>query len=56
MYRVVGIDRRYGNKDCYGEFESLRDCLNHMESLKRSLGTIIKFKYMEVSDHQISNL
>ena len=51
MYRIVGTDRRYGKTDCYGEFENLRDCLTYMESLKRSLGTIIKFKYMEVSDH-----
>ena len=48
MYRIVGTDRRYGKKDCYGEFKNLKDCLNHMESLKRSFGTIIKFKYVEV--------
>ena len=48
MYRIIGTDRRYGQKDCYGEFNNLRDCLNHMESLKRSFGTIIKFKYTEV--------
>ena len=48
MYRIVGTDRRYGKKECYGEFENMRDCLSHMESLKRSFGTIIKFKYVEV--------
>lgn len=51
MYRIVGTDRRYGKKDSYGEFKNLRDCLSHMESLKRSLGTIIKFKCVEVTDH-----
>ena len=56
MYRIIGTDRRYGKKDCYGEFENLRDCLSHIESLKRSFGTIIKFKYVEVMSHQISNL
>ena len=48
MYEVIGADRRYGKKETYGRFKSLRDCLNHMESLKRSFGTIIKFKYVEV--------
>ena len=48
MYRIIGTDRRYGKKDCYGEFENLRDCLSHMESLKRSFGSIINFKYVEV--------
>ena len=56
MYRIIGADRRYGKKDGYGEFENLRDCLSHMESLKRSFGTIIKFKCVEVISHQISNL
>ena len=48
MYRIIGIDRRYGKKDCYGEFKELRDCLSHMNFLMRSLGNIIKFKYEAV--------
>lgn len=51
MYRIVGADRRYGKKDCYGEFDSLRDCLSYMESLKRSYGSIINFKCVEVISH-----
>ena len=51
MYRIIGTDRRYSKKDCYGEFENLRDCLVHMESLKRSFGSTTKFKYVEVMDH-----
>lgn len=34
-------------KEEYGEFSSLRECLTHMESLERSFGDIIKFKYIE---------
>ena len=49
MYEIIGTDRRYGMKQSYGRFESLRDCLHHMESLKRSLGTIIRFNYVEVT-------
>ena len=55
MYRIVGADRRYGKKDCYGEFDSLRDCLSYMESLKRSFGTIINFKYVEVMAYERNN-
>ena len=51
MYEIIGIDRRYGMKQCYGRFKSLKDCLNHMDFLKRSFGSTTKFKYMEVSDH-----
>ena len=56
MYRIVGTDRRYGKKEYYGEFENMRDCLSHMESLKRSFGTIIKFKYVEVMTYERNNL
>ena len=55
MYRIIGTDRRYGKMECYGEFENLRDCLNHMESLKRSLGTIVKFKCLEVMTCERNN-
>lgn len=55
MYRIIGKDRRYGKEDCYGEFNNLRDCLSHMESLKRSFGTIIKFKYTEVMTRERNN-
>lgn len=46
-YKIIGTDRRYGKKEEYGKFSSLRECLVHMESLKRSFGNIIKFKYIE---------
>ena len=49
-YRIIGKDRRYGTQESYGEFDSLRDCLFHMESLNRSLGTIIKFKWREIEE------
>lgn len=48
MYEIIGTDRRYGMKQSYGRFKSFRDCLTHMESLKRSFGSIIKFKWVEV--------
>lgn len=48
MYEIVGTNRRYGMKQTYGRFDSLKDCLTHMESLKRSYGPIIKFKWVEV--------
>lgn len=47
-YRIIGKDRRYGTKEFYGDFDSLKDCLYHMETLNRSLGNIIKFKYEEI--------
>lgn len=48
MYRIRGTDRRYGKTDCFGEFATLRDCLSHMDALKRYFGNIIKFRYEEV--------
>ena len=50
MYRIIGTDRRYGCKDCYGEFEDLKDCLTHMNSLMRSFGNIINFMCKEVDN------
>lgn len=49
MYRIIGTDRRYGMKKCYGEFETLRDCVVHMDTLMRSFGNIISFKCLEVT-------
>jgi hypothetical protein len=43
-------------KQSYGRFNTLKDCLTHMESLKRSFGSIIKFKYEEVTSHERHNL
>lgn len=48
MYRIIGTDRRYGKRECYGKFKTLRDCLSHMDFLKRSYGNIIKFKLEEM--------
>ena len=48
MYRIIGTDRRYGKKACYGLFKTLRDCVVHMDSLMRSFGHIISFKCEEV--------
>jgi hypothetical protein len=47
-YKIIGKDRRYGTQESYGEFDSLRDCLYHMETLNRSFGNIIKFKWEEI--------
>ena len=41
MYRIIGTDRRYGTKECYGEFKTLRDCVTHMNTLMRSWGNIM---------------
>lgn len=49
-YEIIGTDRRYHTKECYGQFDNLRDCLFHMETLNRSLGTIIKFKWREIEE------
>ena len=46
-YKIIGVDQRYSMKDCYGEFDNLKDCMCHMESLKRSFGNIIKFKILK---------
>jgi hypothetical protein len=56
VYEIIGTDRRYGMKQSYGRFNTLKDCLTHMESLKRSFGSIIKFKYEEVTSHERNNL
>lgn len=48
MYRIVETDRRYGKKECYGEFKTLRESMIHMDSLMRSFGNIILFKCLEV--------
>lgn len=48
MYRIIGTDRRYGTKECYGEFSGLMECLTHMDFLMRSLGKIINFSCKEV--------
>ena len=47
-YRIIGKDRRYGMQESYGDFDSLKDCLYHMEMLNRSIGNIIKFKFEEI--------
>lgn len=47
-YRIIGKDRRYGTQGSYGDFDTLKDCLYHMEMLNRSLGNIIKFKWEEI--------
>lgn len=48
IYRIIGKDRRYGMTDSYGCFDTIKDCLFHMETLNRSFGDIIKFKYEEI--------
>lgn len=48
MYRIIGTDRRYGKKECYGEFKSLKACATHMNFLMLSFGNIINFKCLEV--------
>ena len=48
IYRIIGKDRRYGMTDSWGDFDNLRDCLFHMETLNRSWGNIIKFKFKEI--------
>jgi hypothetical protein len=56
VYEIIGTDRRYGMKQSYGRFKALKDCLNHMDFLRRSFGSTTKFKYVEVMSHKISNL
>jgi hypothetical protein len=56
VYEIIGIDRRYGMKRSYGQFKILKDCLNHMDFLRRSFGSTTKFKYVEVMSHKTSNL
>jgi hypothetical protein len=56
LYEIIGTDRRYGMKQSYGRFRTLKDCLTHMESLKRSFGNIIKFRYKEVESRERHNL
>lgn len=51
MYEIIGTDRRYGMKQSYGRFKALKDCLNHMDFLRRSFGSTTKFKYVEVTSH-----
>ena len=49
-YRITGKDRRYGTQESYGDFDNLKDCLYHMETLNRSLGNIVKFKWQEIEE------
>lgn len=51
VYEIIGTDRRYGMKQSYGRFKYLKDCLTHMDFLKRSFGSTTKFKYVEVMGH-----
>lgn len=37
-FEIIGKDLRYGMEDPYGFFDNLKDCLSHMERLKRSWG------------------
>jgi hypothetical protein len=55
VYEIIGTDRRYGMKQSYGRFRTLKDCLTYMESLKRSFGNIIKFRYEEVMTYERHN-
>lgn len=48
MYRIIGTDKRYGTKTCYGEFAGLMECVTHMNFLMRSFGNIINFSCKEV--------
>jgi hypothetical protein len=51
VYEIIGIDRRYGMKQSYGRFKTLKDCLTHMDFLMRSFGSTTKFKCVEVINH-----
>lgn len=51
-YKIIGKDSRYSISKKYGEFETLRDCLYHMNGLNRSFGDFIKFKYVEVQNNE----
>jgi hypothetical protein len=51
VYEIIGTDRRYGMKQSYGRFKSLKECLTHMDFLRRSFGPIINFKCVEVMGH-----
>ena len=51
MYEIIGIDRRYGMKQSYGRFKTLKDCLTHMDFLMRSFGSTTKFKCVEMTGH-----
>ena len=48
MYRIIGTDKRYGTKECYGEFSGLMECVTHMDFLMRAFGKIINFSCREV--------
>lgn len=51
VYEIIGTDRRYGMKQSYGRFKTLKECLTHMDFLRRSFGSTTKFKYVEVTGH-----
>lgn len=52
MYEIIGTDRRFGSKESYGRFKSLKECLTHMDFLRRSFGSTTKFKYVEVMTYE----
>jgi hypothetical protein len=56
VYEIIGTDRRYGMRQSYGRFKSLKACLSHMDFLRRSFGSTTKFKYVEVMSIEISHL
>lgn len=48
-YKIIGKDTRYGGKECYGVFDSLKDATFYMNTLKTgTLGTIIKFQIIQI--------
>lgn len=50
MYKIFGKDRRYGFKECYGEFNNLKDCLFHLNTLKSStMDNHTKFYYKKIN-------
>lgn len=48
MYIIKGKDR-FNSVDCYGKFDTLKECLTYLERLKRGcLGETIKLWWEEM--------
>ena len=55
-YEIIGKHRSFGMKDSWGKFDTFKEAVAYMETLKRSWGNIIQFKiseYMEATDMEV---
>lgn len=48
MYEVIARSKRYGFKESWGKFKTLKECLKYVEQMNRTLGSSYEITWEEV--------